>query len=79
MNGGIPVLHGARAKLECKDRIHPTELMGMNIGIVGLGLIGGSLALDLRQQHTIFGAVVALTLVSSDRPPHRQPRQYRLS
>jgi len=28
---------------------------GMNIGIVGLGLIGGSLALDLRQQHTILG------------------------
>jgi arogenate dehydrogenase (NADP+) len=28
---------------------------GMNIGIIGLGLIGGSLALDLRQQHTIFG------------------------
>ncbi|MBD1999898.1 prephenate/arogenate dehydrogenase [Leptolyngbya sp. FACHB-541] len=27
----------------------------MNIGIVGLGLIGGSLALDLRHQHTIFG------------------------
>jgi arogenate dehydrogenase (NADP+) len=29
--------------------------MGMNIGIVGLGLIGGSLAFDLRQQHTIWG------------------------
>ncbi|MBD1870139.1 prephenate/arogenate dehydrogenase [Cyanobacteria bacterium FACHB-471] len=27
----------------------------MNIGIVGLGLIGGSLALDLRHQHTILG------------------------
>lgn len=27
----------------------------MNIGIIGLGLIGGSLALDLREGHTILG------------------------
>jgi arogenate dehydrogenase (NADP+) len=38
-----------------KNQISFTELIGMNIGIIGLGLIGGSLALDLRHQHTIFG------------------------
>src|SRR5205823_13751428 len=51
----LPSAHGCGPARRARGRAHRTGRHAVRIGVAGLGLIGGSLALALRGTHEVTG------------------------